>query len=161
MTVLTLLFMILLHIYEDFHLQGKMANMKQKTWWLHEVQDTVIDTDRRMGVQTDVRDPRYIGFVDWKMSKYGGDYIPVLFLHGFEWAMFIHIPIMVSYILYTNVFLSDMFLTLLCASIILNMLIHVVVDHEKANRMSINLIADQLIHLIQIMATFILFWVVL
>ncbi len=26
--------MILLHIIDDFHLQGILANMKQKNWWL-------------------------------------------------------------------------------------------------------------------------------
>jgi hypothetical protein len=32
--VLMLLFMIWLHIFADYHLQGILANMKQKSWWM-------------------------------------------------------------------------------------------------------------------------------
>ena len=33
MAVKVFLLMILLHVIDDFHLQGILANMKQKEWW--------------------------------------------------------------------------------------------------------------------------------
>ena len=43
---------------------------------------------------------------------------------------------------------------LFLAAIAVNTLVHAVVDDLKANRMKINLIADQLLHLSQILVTF-------
>lgn len=40
------------------------------------------------------------------------------------------------------------------ASVIFNIFIHGLVDHLKANKKRINLIADQCIHMIQILDTF-------
>lgn len=65
-----LLFMIFMHIIDDFKLQGIMASMKQKSWW--EKQE---------------------GYND----KYRFDYIPALLCHAFSWSMMIHLPILVYY----------------------------------------------------------------
>ena len=83
MTVITLLMMVLMHIIEDFHLQGKMAVMKQKMWWMAKLWESTQDLTS-MEDRTDL--------YRRTMEKYGRDYIPVLLLHGFEWSMFIHIP---------------------------------------------------------------------
>lgn len=55
--VLTALF---LHVVEDFHLQGLLADMKQKSWWLNNVFSKGFD------------------------HKYDKDYLAALALHGFE-----------------------------------------------------------------------------
>ena len=65
-----LLFMIFMHIIDDFKFQGIMASMKQKSWW--EKQE---------------------GYND----KYRFDYIPALLCHAFSWSMMIHLPILVYY----------------------------------------------------------------
>lgn len=65
-----LLFMIFMHIIDDFKFQGIMASMKQKSWW--EKQE---------------------GYSD----KYRFDYIPALLCHAFSWSMMIHLPILVYF----------------------------------------------------------------
>lgn len=57
--------MILCHIIEDFHIQGVMANMKQKSFW------------NPYG------------------EKYADDWKPVIILHGMEWAMLTSMPCLV------------------------------------------------------------------
>lgn len=57
--------MILCHIIEDFHIQGKMADMKQSSFW------------RPYG------------------EKYANDWKPVIILHGMEWAMLTSMPCVV------------------------------------------------------------------
>lgn len=64
------LFMIFMHIIDDFKLQGIMASMKQKSLW--EKQE---------------------GYND----KYRFDYIPALLCHAFSWSMMIHLPILVYF----------------------------------------------------------------
>lgn len=65
-----LLFMIFMHIIDDFKLQGIMASMKQKSWW-----------EKQEGYN----------------KKYRYDYIPALLCHAFSWSMMIHLPILVYY----------------------------------------------------------------
>lgn len=76
--------------------------------------------------------------------KYKNDYIAALFAHSFSWAFMIMIPVMI------------------CGQwewpiLIANMLTHAVIDNAKANKFQINLIQDQTYHLIQIIATWLIF----
>lgn len=80
-------------------------------------------------------------------EKYKYDYLMALFIHSLSWSIMIHLPIMIL----CNI--SDFSLFL---SVFINMLIHFTVDDLKANRGQINLIHDQIIHLIQIIITFII-----
>ena len=50
---------------------------------------------------------------------------------------------------------------LILLSIIINTVIHYIVDDLKANKYKINLVIDQSIHFIQIILTFILFFIIL
>ena len=77
------------------------------------------------------------------MYKY--DYIVALIMHAFSWSFMISLPI-----LYLGFTKSIVFL------IILNTIIHGIVDDLKANKGKINLIVDQSIHIIQIVITWIL-----
>lgn len=82
------------------------------------------------------------------ISHYKYDYIPALILHALSWSIMITLPFL---ILGYHV-IPCMLLTL----VILNTIIHALVDHFKANILCVNLCFDQWIHVIQINMTFIL-----
>ncbi len=81
------------------------------------------------------------------MYKY--DYIVALIMHAFSWSFMISLPI-----LYFG------FTKWIAVAIILNTIIHGIVDDLKANKHKINLIVDQSIHIVQIIITWILFVVI-
>ena len=60
--------MIFCHIVDDYYLQGKLASMKQKSWWEKNAPD--------------------------RLYKY--DYVVALAMHSFSWAFMIMLPIAVS-----------------------------------------------------------------
>lgn len=82
-------------------------------------------------------------------GKYENDYIVALFMHSFSWAFMIMLPIAIKLKFELDAFFGIMLL--------INMAVHCIVDDTKANKMKINLVADQSIHIIQIILTFILF----
>ena len=77
------------------------------------------------------------------MYKY--DYIVALIMHAFSWSFMVSLPI-----LYFG------FTKWIVVAIVLNTIIHGIVDDLKANKGKINLIVDQSIHIIQIVITWIL-----
>lgn len=77
------------------------------------------------------------------MYKY--DYIVALIMHAFSWSFMISLPIL--YLGFTK---------WIAVAIILNTIIHGIVDDLKANKGKINLIVDQSIHIVQIIITWIL-----
>jgi hypothetical protein len=78
-------------------------------------------------------------------DKYKHDYIVALFMHSFSWAFMIMLPLLWAF--------SFKFHWLVSIIFGVNVLIHALVDNLKANKKKINLIQDQAIHLIQIIAT--------
>lgn len=74
-------------------------------------------------------------------SPYRNDYKMALFLHGLEWSIMISLPIIFMYE-YDNIILGIM--------IVINAIIHAIIDDKKANQLEINLIMDQILHIIQI-----------
>ena len=74
------------------------------------------------------------------MAKYKYDYIAALVCHALYWSIFICAPF----------YASSWFIV----AVILNTIVHAIVDDLKANRHKINLIQDQLLHLGQILITF-------
>ena len=80
-------------------------------------------------------------------DKYKFDYIAALIMHSFSWSFVVHIPIMI----FSNCDIWILF------SILINTIIHGIVDDLKANRFKLNLIQDQIIHIIQISIVFIIF----
>ena len=58
--------MIFLHILDDFHLQGRLIDMKQISWWRKQTED----------------------------PKYKNDYLVALFIHSFSWSFVISLPIL-------------------------------------------------------------------
>lgn len=76
---------------------------------------------------------------------YRYDYLWALIMHSFSWTFMIMLPIM-----YLNNFeVSHVFM----AIFIFNTIIHGFTDNLKANVKQINLIQDQIIHIIQIIIT--------
>jgi len=73
-------------------------------------------------------------------DKYKHDYIAALVCHSLYWSIFVCSPF----------YASSHFLP----AIILNTAAHAIVDDLKANQKRINLIQDQLIHIVQILLTF-------
>ena len=65
MTYFIILAMIFAHIVDDWVLQGKLANFKQRSWWLEVAPDEL----------------------------YKHDYIMALVIHSMSWSFMIHLPL--------------------------------------------------------------------
>lgn len=75
---------------------------------------------------------------------YRYDYLMALFVHSFSWAFAIMLPT----VLYE---MADRTLPYIYFILfVLNAMIHMLIDNEKANRKTINLIQDQYLHIVQI-----------
>ena len=123
--ILMLLGMLLMHCIEDFHVQGILANLKRYEWWLDEFMKQGRDLP----------------------PKYAKDYLVALVAHSFEWTMFVlAVPIALG-------MHRHMDQVLLFA--VVNTAIHAFVDNLKANEHLISLVADQAIHLAQIVGIWI------
>ena len=81
-----------------------------------------------------------------KLYEY--DYIWALLVHSFSWTFMVMLPILIS----TN----NMELYLIV--FILNLSLHAITDNLKANVKVINLWHDQIIHMAQILCTFLIFF---
>ena len=73
--------------------------------------------------------------------------------HAFSWSFTTTLPFLVITFIQNNELLA----VLLIVSYIINTAIHAFVDDLKANKFKINLVEDQLVHLTQIICT----WIVL
>lgn len=131
MAFLVLISMIFLHAIADYSLQGILATMKQQKWW-------------------------HDNFPDQRL-KYRSDYKVALYVHSFEWSFMILLPAFIQMVF------GDMTAAMVAGYmcfIVLNTYIHMIVDDMKANEKRINLIEDQLLHMIQIIVTW-LMWLVI
>ena len=81
---------------------------------------------------------------------YKYDYLVALFMHSFSWAFVMMLPIMIIYYLSANNYILYLIL------FPINIMIHAITDHTKANLKKINLVQDQSIHIIQIILTWII-----
>ena len=84
---------------------------------------------------------------------YKNDYIMALLIHAFSWVVMIHIPIVIYSMVYNVEIPSVIFIVLFNA----NWAIHAATDHAKANLLKINLVQDQLIHIVQIVVTWMIY----
>lgn len=127
---LLLLLMFFSHLIADYNLQGILANFKQRSWWNLKFSKEFVQ------------------------EHYPVDYITALIEHSFMWSVCIMIPLLVSAFL--SPYNSHLFVYL-SSAILTNTGIHALVDNEKANKLSISLTTDQLLHALQIFATWLLF----
>lgn len=81
-------------------------------------------------------------------NKYKYDYIVALIIHSFSWVFMIMLPIAI-YLKFN--------LGLLYLAYPINLAIHAIVDDLKANKLKINLVIDQSIHILQIIIIWIIF----
>lgn len=132
--LITFLTMIFMHIFADFNLQGILAQMKQKNWW----KETIVDSQGKPALRS--------------YNKYKYDWFPSLITHSFAWTFCVMIVPTLIWKLYA---ITDITKTVYFAIVfILNIIIHAVTDHAKCNQGKINLVGDQLIHVVQIIITF-------
>lgn len=78
-------------------------------------------------------------------SMYRYDYLTALFMHSFSWTFSIMLPLNLFSVLFGSTFYPMLF--------IVNVIVHMVTDNAKANLKKINLVQDQMIHMIQIVLT--------
>ena len=78
-------------------------------------------------------------------EKYKHDYLVALIVHSFSWAFMIMLPIAFVYNFQVGV--------AFVITLIVNSIVHGIVDNLKANKFKINLVQDQSIHLVQIIIT--------
>lgn len=119
-----LLIMVFMHVIADYNLQGILAQLKQISWWKANYPD----------------------------GDNSNDYVMALFMHSFAWAFLIMLPI-VTYMMYLGVFNDTIWVDATCCLFALNLMVHMLVDHAKANCKIFNLVVDQVAHLLQIALT--------
>lgn len=129
--VLFLIVMLFLHVFADYNMQGIMASMKQKSWWVRQCRD---------------------GNVKWAdlAGKYKNDYKVAIAVHAFEWSFVVFLPLMI--LCFINLSYWPRFVIYLCL-LVANTWFHAIVDDSKANKGQLNLIEDQILHLIQIVVS--------
>lgn len=109
----------------------------------------IIDDYCLQGILASMKQKKWWEKQEQYKELYKYDYIIALIMHSFSWAFMIMLPIAIS----LNFDITIAFVIALLA----NMIIHCIVDDLKANKGKINLVTDQLIHIIQIIVTAILF----
>lgn len=111
-----------LHLIADFWMQGCLADLKQKDWWVKKFDEFNLDEKHR--------------------ELYEKDYQVALVCHALMWSLITFSPL----VFFTDSFIFGMI-------IFWNTYFHAWTDNCKANVKIINLLDDQLLHLLQIVAT--------
>lgn len=111
----------------------------------------IIDDYKLQGILASMKQKNW-----WKEQKgykelYKYDYLIALIEHSFSWTFMIMLPIILFFNSST---------TLIVAAYVFNIIIHASVDDLKANALRINLVTDQLIHILQIIFTWLFFVVI-
>lgn len=108
----------------------------------------IIDDYKLQGILANLKQKEW-----WQKNApnklYKEDYKIALLEHSFCWSISIILPLIIITILTRN----DKLLDVILCSTPINMFIHSITDDLKANEHIINLQTDQLIHIIQIIIT--------
>lgn len=120
---------LFLHIWADFYKQGWLAQSKCKNWWVEQENYT---------------------------NLYKNDYWGILVAHSIHWSFCIMLPSLIYGIVYAQNLTFFCFLSFII--FIINVIVHSIVDNQKANKNNTNLLQDQSIHLIQIIVTVLALW---
>ena len=111
----------------------------------------LIDDYKLQGILANMKQRKW-----WKGNAnkdlYQNDYKMALIEHAFSWSFTTTLPFLVIAFIQNNELLA----VLLMVSYIINTAIHAFVDDLKANKFKINLVEDQLVHLTQIICTWII-----
>lgn len=143
--IFILFLMILIHIIEDFHLQGCLANLKQKKWWIDELCKAFDCDDKRK----EIREPYLNGTIYKKDYKIG------LIVHSIENAIFVMLPLIIDLLISEfKGCLHNGWIVYGFSAFVIAMT-HYIIDDLKCNKMKINLIVDQLMHFCVIILVYI------
>ena len=108
----------------------------------------IIDDYKLQGILASMKQKKWWEEQKEYKSMYKYDYIPALIEHSFSWTFMIMLPIAV---------MQQFDIGWWAIAYIVNMAIHALVDNLKANKLKINLVTDQSIHLAQIIVTWLIF----
>lgn len=136
--------MIFCHIFDDFYLQGQLANFKQKRWWADQAY-----------IMSKKEEDLY-NMTKKYYNKYRHDYIIALIIHAFSWAFMISLPLWVYSFLG-----NDIIQPVLVVTMIINTILHAYIDNLKANKLKLNLVQDQILHIDQVVGTWLMCMVLL
>lgn len=128
MIIQMILLTVLLHLIADYTLQGCLANLKQRSWWIEE------GKKHDMTMQ--------------EIAKYKHDYKCGMLCHSLYWTLVTFFPI---------IFLSDLSWAVVSLIVLVNTAAHYEVDDMKANQGKLTLWQDQGLHLLQIVLTCVIF----
>ena len=106
----------------------------------------ILDDYKLQGILAEMKQITW-WFHNYPQKKYENDYITALIEHAFSWTFMVHIPPTLFFII------SNRSIDILLLSFILNLIVHTITDHAKANWSAINLTQDQFIHIMQILYT--------
>ena len=133
--------MIFMHFIGDVYLQGNsLSNAKRREYW------------ERIEQKTGVKHPY--------------SHICFLMLHSFLWSFTTLLPILLKIIFYQMLIISGLIpepssfqnlILFYLAAVSVNTLAHGFIDNAKSNLKQIGEIQDQILHIIQITVTFILY----
>jgi hypothetical protein len=122
--------MLFCHILDDYVLQAASLNkLKQKSWWEENASDEMYKNDYKCG----------------------------LVMHALSWSFMIMLPILIFN--FTTIWYSVGYTIGFVMLFAFNAIIHGYIDNYKANHHSINLIADQSLHVAQIAFTVVLWYI--
>lgn len=110
----------------------------------------VLDDYYLQGILASLKQKDYWTKMNGYSEFYKYDYIVALIFHGFSWSFITLIPVIAFK--FDNIPVSIYIFVLL-----LQAAIHSIVDDLKANKKYINLVQDQIIHMIQIFMSWIVF----
>lgn len=125
MKLFILFAMLFCHIVDDFYLQSVLAKMKQKQWWKENA-------------------PKEL---------YKNDYKVALIVHAMSWSFMILLPLVI-YTMYIHGHTTFWYVGY-PLYFIWNVVMHAWIDNQKANKHEINLIIDQICHIVQIIITYV------
>jgi hypothetical protein len=109
----------------------------------------IVDDYYLQGILASMKQKKWWEKQEGYTSLYKNDYKMALLMHSMSWSIMILLP---------AIFLFNVQGIVLLAIFIINAFIHYVVDNEKANKLRINLMVDQTLHIMQIFITWAIIW---
>lgn len=105
----------------------------------------ILDDFHLQGILASMKQKKYwTSHPDYK-PKYENDYIVALLMHSMSWSFMIMLPLAI----YLHFNVGSVFIS----AFMVNVLVHAVVDDLKANVGLINLVVDQICHMVQLAVT--------
>lgn len=111
----------------------------------------IVDDYYLQGILASMKQKSWWQKLESYKDSYKYDYIVALIMHSFSWSFMVMMPIALT--------MGFKVAAGFVVALLVNTVIHFIVDNLKANKKKINLVQDQSIHVAQIVATFVLFLV--